>query len=210
MKELVGHLGSRRRMRRVKHASTADQPRGQIIDGLSIRDRPAEVEDRAIPDHWEGDLITGAQNAHMATLVERQSRFTLLGKVRGKDTTSVETTLSRQVRQLPSALRRSLTWDRRMELAQHKRWGFRRLRLYWKQLLQTPLEPTAGFSSSESRIHHTSTPDSRAHSTHRKKPLTVLVRLGALDINAPSHYCGSSLNLVRPFWMIRPRDQCAG
>jgi IS30 family transposase len=120
-KELLSHLRSRRMMRRAQRASTAGQPRGQIIDGISIRDRPAEVEDRAIPGHWEGDLIAGAQNTHIATLVERQSRFTMLVKVPGKDTASVVTALSRQVRQLPSALRRSLTWDRGMELAQHKR-----------------------------------------------------------------------------------------
>jgi len=120
-KELIGHLRSRRRMRHAQSASTAGQPRGQIIDGVSIRDRPADVEDRAIPGHWEGDLITGSQNTHMATLVERSSRFTMLVKVPGKDTASVVTALSTQVRQLPSALRRSLTWDRGMELAQHKR-----------------------------------------------------------------------------------------
>jgi IS30 family transposase len=71
-------------MRRVQRASTTGQPRGQIIDGISIRDRPADVEDRAIPGHWEGDLITGSQNTHIATLVERQSRFTMLVKVPGK------------------------------------------------------------------------------------------------------------------------------
>ena len=120
-KELIGHLRSRRKMRRVKHASTTGQPRGRIVDGVSIRDRPADVEDRAIPGHWEGDLITGAQNTHMATLVERSSRFTMLVKVPGKDTASVVTALSRQIRQLPLALRQSLTWDREMELAQHKR-----------------------------------------------------------------------------------------
>jgi IS30 family transposase len=120
-KALIGHLRSRRMMRRAQCASTAGQPRGQIIDGISIRDRPAEVEDRAIPGHWEGDLITGSQNTHITTLVERQSRFTMLVKVPGKDTISVVTALSRQIRQLPSALRRSLTWDRGMELAQHKR-----------------------------------------------------------------------------------------
>ncbi len=79
------------------------------------------MEDRAIPGHWEGDLVAGVQNTHIATLVERQSRFTMLVKVPGKDTASVVTTLSRHVRQLPSALRRPLTWDRGMELAQHKR-----------------------------------------------------------------------------------------
>jgi IS30 family transposase len=120
-KELIGHLRSRRMMRRAQRASTAGQPRGQIIEGVSIRDRPAEGEDRAIPGHWEGDLIAGAENTHIATLVERQSRFTMLVKVPGKDTTSVVTALSRQVRRLPSALRRSLTWDRGLELAQHKR-----------------------------------------------------------------------------------------
>jgi IS30 family transposase len=120
-KELIDHLRSRRMMRRAQGASTAGQPRGQIIDGVSIRDRPAEVEDRAIPGHWEGDLIAGSQNTHIATLVERQSRFTMLVKVLGKDTASVVTALSRQIRHLPVALRRSITWDRGMELAQHKR-----------------------------------------------------------------------------------------
>ena len=119
-KELLGHLRSRRMMRRAQRASTAGQPRGQIIDGLSIRDRPAEIEDRAIPGHWEGDLITGSQNTHIATVVERQSRFTMLVKVPGKDTASVVTALSQRVRTLPAVLRRSLTWDRGMELAHHK------------------------------------------------------------------------------------------
>jgi IS30 family transposase len=120
-KELIGHLRSRRMMRWAQRASTAGQPRGQIVEGVSIRDRPADVEDRAIPGHWEGDLIAGSRNTHLATLVERSSRFTMLVKVPGKDTASVVTALSRQIRQLPSALRRSLTWDRGMNLAQHKR-----------------------------------------------------------------------------------------
>lgn len=119
-KELIGHLRSRRMMRRSKYASTDGQPRGQIVDGISIRERPAEVEDRAIPGHWEGDLITGSKNTHIATLVERHSRFTMLVKVQGKDTVSVVTALSKQVRKLPSELRRSLTWDRGMEMAHHK------------------------------------------------------------------------------------------
>ncbi len=120
-KELMEHLRSRRMMRRSKNASTDGQPRGQIVDGVSIRERPAEIEDRAIPGHWEGDLITGSKNTHIATLVERHSRFTLLVRVRGKDTASVVTALSRQVRKLPAELRRSLTWDRGMEMAHHKR-----------------------------------------------------------------------------------------
>jgi IS30 family transposase len=88
-KELVKHLRSNRMMRRSKKASSEGQPRGQIVDAVSIRERPAEVEDRSIPGHWEGDLISGAKNSHIATLVERTSRFTMLVKIDGKDTTSV-------------------------------------------------------------------------------------------------------------------------
>ena len=120
-KELMRHLRSRRTMRRSKHASTDGQPRGQIVDGVSIRERPADIEDRAIPGHWEGDLITGSKNTHIATVVERHSRFTMLVKLNGKDTASVVSALSKQVRKLPSALRRSLTWDRGMEMAQHRK-----------------------------------------------------------------------------------------
>ena len=108
-------------MRRAKRASTTVQSRGQIIDGFPIRDRPAEMEDRATPGHREGDLIAGSQHTHIATLVERQSSVTMLVKVPGEDTASVVTALSQRVRTLPAALRRSLTWNRRMELAQRKR-----------------------------------------------------------------------------------------
>ena len=108
-------------MRASKKASTKGQPRGRIVDAVSIRQRPAEVEDRAIPGHWEGDLLSGSSNTHIATLVERQSRFTMLVKLEGKDTATVVTALSKQVRKLPSELRRSLTWDRGMEMAEHKR-----------------------------------------------------------------------------------------
>jgi IS30 family transposase len=120
-KELIGHLRSHRTMRRAKNASTKGQPRGQIIDGISIHDRPAQIEDRALPGHWEGDLMTGSNNTHIATLVERHSRFTMLVKVLGKDTTSVVTALSKQICKLPAQLRQSLTWDRGMELAHHKK-----------------------------------------------------------------------------------------
>jgi IS30 family transposase len=120
-RELISHLRHRKTMRRSKYASTEGQPRGQIIDAVSIRERPAEIEDRAVPGHWEGDLITGSQNSHIATLVERATRFTMLVKVRGKDTKSVIAGLTREVRRLPQKLRRSLTWDRGTELAQHKR-----------------------------------------------------------------------------------------
>ena len=119
-KELLQHLRSQRRIRRSRHSSVHGHSQGKIVDALSIRERPAEVEDRAIPGHWEGDLLRGARNSHVATLVERHSRFCMLVKVPGKDTTTVVAALSRHVRTLPATLRRSLTWDRGLEMAQHK------------------------------------------------------------------------------------------
>ena len=119
-KELVRHLRSQRRIRRSRHASVHGHSQGRIIDAISIRERPAEVEDRAIPGHWEGDLLRGTRNSHVATLVERHSRFCMLVKVPGKDTATVVAALSQQVRRLPATLRRSLTWDRGLEMAQHK------------------------------------------------------------------------------------------
>ncbi len=119
-KELVRHLRTRRMMRRSKKASTRGQPRGQIVDAVSIRERPPEIEDRAVPGHWEGDLLAGSNNTHIATLVERKSRFTMLVRVAGKDTETVVRALTRQVRRLPAELRKSLTWDRGMEMAAHK------------------------------------------------------------------------------------------
>ena len=120
-KTLVAHLRRRRAMRRSKLASTEGQGHGQIVDAVSIRERPAEVEDRAVPGHWEGDLLTGARNSHIATLVERQSRFVLLVRLPGKDTVSVVQALSQAVRALPEGLMASLTWDRGTELAAHKK-----------------------------------------------------------------------------------------
>src|SRR5246127_3701172 len=119
-KELVQHLRSERLMRRSVHARAGGKCHGRIVDAISIRERPAEVEDRAIPGHWEGDLLAGTSNSHIATLVERHSRFTILVKVPSKDTTTVVAALSRQVRKLPASLRRSLTWDRGLEMAKHK------------------------------------------------------------------------------------------
>jgi IS30 family transposase len=119
-KELLGHLRSKRRIRRSQHARIFKDSRGQIVDAISIRQRPAEIEDRAIPGHWEGDLIGGTKNSHIATLVERHSRFTALVKVQSKDTAAVVAALSRQIRRLPTSLRRSLTWDRGLEMAKHK------------------------------------------------------------------------------------------
>ncbi len=119
-KELVAHLRSRRMMRRSKLSTTKGRPRGQIIDAVSIRERPAEVADRAVPGHWEGDLLTGSHNSHIATLVERHSRFTILVQVAGKDTNSVITALTREVNKIPASLKKTLTWDRGSEMAQHK------------------------------------------------------------------------------------------
>jgi IS30 family transposase len=119
-KELIQHLRSKRRIRRSRHSGVGGQSRGQIVDAISIRERPAEIEDRAIPGHWEGDLLGGTKNSHIATLVERHSRFTALVKVPSKDTAAVVAALSRQVRKLPASLRRSLTWDRGLEMAKHK------------------------------------------------------------------------------------------
>jgi IS30 family transposase len=119
-KELIQHLRSKRSIRRSVHARAGGQSRGQIVDALSISQRPAEVEDRAIPGHWEGDLLSGTGNSHIPTLVERHSRFTMLVKVPSKDTATVVAALSRQVRTLPASLRRSLTWDRGLEMAKHK------------------------------------------------------------------------------------------
>jgi hypothetical protein len=110
-------------VRRAKTSATEGQPRGQIIDAVSIHERPAEVEDRAVPGHWEGDLLSGGKNTHVATLVERHSRFLMLVQVDGNDTKSVVDALVRQVQQLPRGLMSSLTWDRGMELAQHKRFA---------------------------------------------------------------------------------------
>ena len=119
-KELLTHLRTRRVMRRSRHATINGQHRGQIVDAVSISERPPQVEDRAVPGHWEGDLLEGAGGSAIATLVERTSRFTMLVKVRGKDTTGVTTALARQVRTLPAELRRSLTWDRGHEMGHHK------------------------------------------------------------------------------------------
>jgi IS30 family transposase len=116
-RELLAHLRSRRLMRRSRRASTKVQPRGQLKEALSIRERPPEVEDRAVPGHWEGDLLAGSRNTHVATLVERSSRFVMLVRVGGKDNESVVAALGEQIRRLPGTMMDNLTWDRGMEMA---------------------------------------------------------------------------------------------
>ena len=118
-KELMAHLRTARQMRQAK-GGTTKRGLGQIVDTVSIRERPAEVEDRAVPGHWEGDLLFGANNTHIATLVERHTRFVMLLKIPSKDTATVVAALGKQVRKLPEQLRRSLTWDRGKEMADHK------------------------------------------------------------------------------------------
>ena len=120
-RELISHLRSHRMMRRGKTSTTEGQPRGRIIDAISIRERPADIEDRAVPGHWEGDLLSGARNTHIATLVERHSRFVMLVKLAGKDTENVVNALIREVKALPEGVMQTLTWDRGGEMAQHKR-----------------------------------------------------------------------------------------
>jgi IS30 family transposase len=120
-KELQQHLRSQRAIRRSRHANQKRDGRGQITNAVSIRERPASVEDRAVPGHWEGDLIAGSNNSYIATLVERHTRYTMLAKVKNKDTESVVSALIKQAKKLPSELYKSLTWDRGHELSDHQR-----------------------------------------------------------------------------------------
>lgn len=120
-KELLGHLRSKRTIRRSKGAGANGDRRGQIADLVSIRERPAAVEDRAVPGHWEGDLLSGSKNSHIATLVERHTRYVMLAKVANKETQTVVSALIRQAKKLPNELYKSLTWDRGKELADHRR-----------------------------------------------------------------------------------------
>jgi len=120
-KELLQHLRTNRIMRRSKHFSLKDKGRSNIANAVSISERPASVEDRAVPGHWEGDLIAGTNNSFIATLVERHSRYVMLVKVKGRDTETVVPALIKQSRKLPGELYKSLTWDRGSELAGHQK-----------------------------------------------------------------------------------------
>jgi IS30 family transposase len=121
-KELTAHLRSPRATRRAKCATRKGQGRGyHIVDGVPISRRPAEAADRAVPGHWEGDMVEGRKNTYVLTLVERQSRYLMLIKVSAKDTAIVVPALIEHVQTLPAALRRSLTWDRGTEMAAHKK-----------------------------------------------------------------------------------------
>jgi transposase, IS30 family len=120
-KELIAHLRTAKRLRRPNGVVRSNGRRGQLVDAISIRERPAEAQDRAVPGHWEGDLLCGGRNTYIATLVERHTRFVMLIKVPGKDTSGVVSALTKHVCKLPLELRRSLTWDRGHEMADHKK-----------------------------------------------------------------------------------------
>jgi IS30 family transposase len=120
-KELLQHLRRTRAMRRSRHHTQKTGLHGRITDTVSIRERPASAEDRAVPGHWEGDLLLGGHYSQIATLVERQTRYVMLAKVPGKDTETVIKALIKQARKLPSELYQSLTWDRGSEMADHTR-----------------------------------------------------------------------------------------
>ena len=119
-KELLHHLRRSRAMRRSRHHTQKTADHGRIVDAVSIRERPPEVEDRAVPGHWEGDLLFGSNNSQIATLVERHTRYVLLVRVPSKDTKTVIRALIKQAHKLPRELYKSLTWDRGKEMAGHK------------------------------------------------------------------------------------------
>jgi IS30 family transposase len=122
-KELIKHLRSKRTMRHSRHGNRSGEGQGQIKDMITISERPASVEDRAVPGHWEGDLLAGSNNTHIATLVERHTRYVMLAKVANKDTATVVNALIKQSKKLPRELYKSLTWDWGKELSDHKRFS---------------------------------------------------------------------------------------
>ena len=122
-KELLQHLRRTRGMRRSRHHTQKTADHGRISDTVSIRERPAEAEDRAVPGHWEGDLLFGSNNSQIATLVERKTRYVMLARVKKKDTETVIDALIKQAEKLPRELYKSLTWDRGKEMADHKRFS---------------------------------------------------------------------------------------
>jgi IS30 family transposase len=122
-KELIQYLRRSRAMRRSRHHTQKTKDHGKITDTVSISERPPEVEDRAVPGHWEGDLLCGSNNSQIATLVERHTRYAMLVRVPSKDTKTVNNALIKQAHKLPRELYKSLTWDRGKEMADHKRFS---------------------------------------------------------------------------------------
>jgi len=122
-KELIQHLRKSRALRRSRHHTQKTSDHGRITNAVSIRERPAEVEDRAVPGHWEGDLLFGSHNSQIATLVERHTRYVMLVRVKSKDTKTVINALIKHAHKLPRELYKSLTWDRGKEMADHQRFS---------------------------------------------------------------------------------------
>jgi len=122
-KELIKYLRRSRAMRRSRHHTQKGPEKGQIVGAVSISERPAEAEDRAVPGHWEGDLLCGTKDSQIATLVERHTRYVMLVRVPSKDTETVVKALIKQARKLPRELYKSLTWDRGAEMAGHQRFS---------------------------------------------------------------------------------------
>lgn len=120
-KALLAHLRRTRWMRRSRHYTQKTPTHGRIVDAVTISERPACIEDRAVPGHWEGDLLFGDAYSQIATLVERHTRYVMLVKVVDKDSHTVVAALARHAQTLPKELYRSLTWDRGSEMAGHKR-----------------------------------------------------------------------------------------
>ena len=120
-KTLLQHLRRTRAMRRSRHHTQKTDDHGRISNAISISERPPSVEDRAVPGHWEGDLIFGSNNSQIATLVERHTRYVMMAKVNGKDTETVINALIKHAHKLPNELYKSLTWDRGKEMADHER-----------------------------------------------------------------------------------------
>ena len=119
-KELVSHLRRSPGYRRSRKSTAATELRGRIVDAISISERPPEAEDRAVPGHWEGDLLAGTKQSNIATLVERHSRYVMLIRLRDRSATTVASALARKIQRLPASLKQSLTWDRGLEMAEHK------------------------------------------------------------------------------------------
>jgi len=122
-KDLLQHLRKTRAMRRSRHHTQKTDNHGRITGAVSIRERPASVEDRAVPGHWEGDLVMGSNNSQIATLVERHTRYVMLVRVHSKDTKTVINALIKHAHKLPRELYKSLTWDRGKEMADHQRFS---------------------------------------------------------------------------------------
>ena len=173
-KELQDCLRSSRAMRRSRHATQKGLKLRKIKDAVPISERPPEIEDRAVPGHWEGDLIVGANNSYIATLVERQSRFVMLAKVGNKDTASVIAALIKQARKLPHELYRSLTWDRGSEMTDHAKFTMAtRIDVYFCDP-QSPWQ--RGTNENTNRLLRQYFPRGIDMSTHSQARLSAIAR----------------------------------